>query len=153
MTTKHTENQQVNSARGMYYEICSLAGVLNPQQRKIARKSNFRTERRSSKPKKGVATAVDMLNWSFVNTPARVFHIGKKSDFVASAEPIDRMNTVVMIDGIPHKKDGKGGYKALSLQSTTEEGVTEMYQLMLLLSEGTSAEAEMFEQLLAISTK
>jgi hypothetical protein len=135
----------------MYYALCDMGEVLTPAQRKLAAKSNPRTERRSSKPKKGTATNLDMLNWCFENTPARVFHIGKKSDFIASAEPTDRMNTVVMINGIPHKKDGKGGYKALVLQQTTEPNVTEMYQHLLLLAEGSAGEAEMYAELCTLA--
>jgi hypothetical protein len=148
---QHTETQPVNSLRAMYYAICDMGGVLTPAQQKLARKSNPRTERRSSKPKKGTATNFDMLNWCFENTPARVFHLGKKSDFIASAEPTDRMHTVVMINGIPHKKDGNGGYKALSFQSSGEEGITEMYQHLLLLAEGSAGEAEMYAELCTLA--
>ncbi len=148
---KSTQNQSVNSLRAMYYALCDMGGVLTPAQQKMARKSNPRTERRSSKPKKGTATNFDMLNWSFENTPARVFHLGKKSDFIASAEPTDRMHTVVMINGIPHKKDGNGGYKALSFQSSGEEGITEMYQHLLLLAEGSAGEAEMYAELCTLA--
>jgi hypothetical protein len=68
---------------------------------------------------------------------------------IASAEPTDRIHTVVMINGVPHKKDGNGGYKAFALQSTTEPHVTEMYQHLLLLAEGSAAEADMFAELCA----
>lgn len=151
MNRYSAETQPVNILRAMYYDFCREADVLTPAERKIARKSNPRTERRSSKPKRGVATAVDMLNWSFENSPARVFYVGRKSDFVASAEPIDRKHTVVMIDGIPHKKDGKGGYKALALQQTTEPFVTEMYQHLLLLAEGSADEAQMYTDLCTLA--
>jgi hypothetical protein len=146
-----TQNQSVNSLRAMYYALCDMGGILTPAQRKLAAKSNPRTERRSSKPKKGSATNADVMNLYFEKSPARIFHIGKKSDFIASAEPTDRMNTVVMIDGIPHKKDGNGGYKALTFQSSGEEGVTEMYQHLLLLAEGSAAEAAMYEQLCTLA--
>ena len=151
-TTKSTQNQSVNSLRAMYYALCDMGEVLTPEARRNARKSNPRTERRSSKPKKGAATNVDVLNLYFEKSAAKVFHLGRKSDMLASAEPTDRMSTVVMIGGIPHKKDGNGGYKALTLQSTGEAGVTEMYQHLLLLAEGRSGEAAMYEQLLALST-
>lgn len=147
MKTMSSENQQVNSTRAMYYALCDMAGVLTPAERKIARKNSPVSERRSSKPKKGTATNVDLLNMYFEKAPARVFYVGKKSDLVASAEPIDRTSTVVMINGVPHKKDGNGGYKALSLQATTQEGVTEMYQYLLLLAEGSAAEAQMYSDL------
>ena len=148
---QHTQNQSVNSLRAMYYALCDMGEVLTPAQRKLAAKSNPRTERRSSKPKKGTATNVDVMNLYFEKSPARIFHIGKKSDFIASAEPTDRMNTIVMIDGIPHKKDGNGGYKALTFRATGEEGVTEMYQHLLLMAEGKPGEAQMFADLCALA--
>jgi len=145
------ENQQVNSSRAMYYALCDMAGVLTPAQQKLARKTNPRSERRSGKPKKGTATSLDVLNLFFEKSPARVFHVGRRSDLIASAEPVDRSSTVVMIGGVPHKKDGQGGYKALTLQSTSEEGVTEMYQYLLLLAEGSAPEAQMYADLCALS--
>jgi hypothetical protein len=146
-----TQNQSVNSLRAMYYALCDMGDVLTPAQRKLAAKSNPRTERRSSKPKKGAATSVDVMNLYFEKSPARIFHLGKKSDFIASAEPADRMNTVVMIDGVPHKKDGNGGYKALTFQSSGEEGITEMYQHLLLIAEGSTAEADMYAELCTLA--
>jgi hypothetical protein len=151
MNTYSAQNQSVNSLRAMYYALCDMGDVLTPAQRKLAAKSNPRTERRSGKPKKGAATNLDVMNLYFEKSPARIFHIGKKSDFIASAEPTDRMNTIVMIDGVPHKKDGKGGYKALTFQSSGEDGITEMYQHLLLLAEGTAAEAAMYEQLCTLA--
>lgn len=151
MKTNHTETQQVNSTRAMYYALCDMAGVLTPAERKIARKNSPVSERRSSKPKKGTATNVDILNMYFEKAPARVFYVGKKSDLVASAEPTDRKHTIVMINGVPHKKSGRGGYKALTLQSSTQEGVTEMYQHLLLLAEGSAAQADMYAELCALA--
>lgn len=148
---KSSKNQSVNSLRAMYYALCDMGGVPTPADMKLARKTSWRAERRSSKPKKGAATNVEMLAWAFENSPAKVFHLGKKSDFVASAEPSDRTNTIVMINGVPHKKDGKGSYKPLTLQSTGEEGVTEMYQLLLLLAEGTELEAALYSDLCTLA--
>lgn len=144
MKTYSAENQTVNSRRAMYYQLCNEAGLCTPAERKLARKTSPVQERRSSKPVKGSATNADLMNMYFEKTPARIFYVGKKSDFVASAEPIDRANTIVMIDGIPHKKDGNGGYKALSLQSSSQEGVTDMYHYLLLLAEGSAADAQMY---------
>lgn len=144
MKTYSTENQRVNFNRAMYYQLCDEAGLCTPAERKIARKSSPVQERRSSKPKAGTATTLDVMNLFFEKAPARVFYVGKKSDFVASAEPVDRTHTIVMIDGIPHKKDGNGGYKPLSLQSSTQEGVTDMYHYLLLLAEGSQEDAQMY---------
>tara|TARA_R110000868_G_scaffold112347_1_gene302567 strand:+ start:250 stop:729 length:480 start_codon:yes stop_codon:yes gene_type:complete len=152
MKSMSSENQQVNSTRAMYYALCDMGGILTPTERKIARKSSPVQERRSSKPKKGAATNLDMLNLLFEKSPAKVFYVGKKSDLIASAEPVDRTHTVVMINGVPHKKDGNGGYKALTLQSTTETGVTEMYQHLLLLAEGSALEANMYAELCTLAS-
>ena len=135
-TMESTVNQRINSARAMNDAFCELGGVLTPAAAaRNSKLSNWRTERRSSRGKKGTATNFEMLSWAFNNTPAKVFYLGRKSDFVASAEPTDRKHTIVMIDGIPHKKSVTGGYKALTLQPTDEQGVTEMYQYLLLLAE------------------
>ena len=90
---------------------------------------------------------------------ARVFYFGKKSDFIASAEPQDRSKTVVLINGIPHKKDGKGKYKALTFKSSTEALCTtstfetEMYQYLFLLAENGAMAADMFADLIVASTE
>jgi hypothetical protein len=154
-----TQNQSVNSLRAMYYALCDMGGILTPAQRKLAAKSNPRTERRSSKPKKGSATNMDVMNLYFEKSPARIFHLGKKSDFIASAEPADRSQTVVMINGIPHKKNGTGGYKALTFKSSTEPLVhteqstfdLEMYQYLFLLSEEGQVAADMYADLIVLA--
>ena len=147
-----TKNQSVNSARAMYFAMLDQAELTTVSAAAAnSRLSNPRSERRSSRGKKGNATSMEMLSWAFENTPARVFHLGKKSDFVASAEPHNRLHTVVMIDGVPHKKNGMGGYKALSFQSSGEEGITEMYQHLLLLAEGSAAEADMYTELCTLA--
>lgn len=144
-----TDNQPINSARAMYHAFCDMGGTLTAAAAaKNSALSNPRTERRSSRGKKGTATNFDMLSWSFNNTPAKVFHLGRKSDFIASAEPTDRKHTIVIINGVPHKKSGTGSYKALTLQSTGEQGVTEMYQYLLLLAENGPMAAAMFVDLL-----
>ena len=159
-TTEQTENQQVTNSRAMYYALLDMAEL--PTAAAAARNSrlsNPRTERRSSKPKKGAATSQDVMSLYFEKSAARVFHIGKKSDFVASAEPIDRKQTIVLINGIPHKKVD-GAYKSLTFKSSTEplartEQSTwelEMYQYLFLLAENGPVAADIYSDLIVAAT-
>ena len=143
MKTYSTENQQVSNSRTMYYDLCNLAGVCTPAEKKLAKKTSPVSERRSSKPKKGVATNYSMLEWSFSNSLRREFHLGLKSDLYS---PLAEKEYVV-VNGVPCKRvDGR--YVELTPKQSTLDGVTEMYQLLLLLAEGSQGEADMFETLL-----
>ena len=146
MKSYSTENQQVSNSRTMYYQMCDLAGLCTPAERKIARKSSPVSERRSSKPQKSVTTGEQMFHWVFNNTPAKIFHVGLKSDLYS---PMAEKEYIV-VDGVPCKRvDGR--YVPLTMKSTTEPMVTEMYQYLLLLAEGGPGEAEMFEQFMQLS--
>lgn len=74
MKTYSAENQTVNSRRAMYYQLCNEAGLCTPAERKLARKSSPVQERRSSKPRKGVMSTVEVA-MHFSNTTFRAKNI------------------------------------------------------------------------------
>jgi len=133
------------------------------ERKQLASRTNANTAKRSSRPVKEQSTTPDVaMHFAAKDMEmdfARVFHFGKKSDFVASAEPSDRSKIVVLINGIPHKKDGTGKYKALTPKSSTETLClssafeTEMYQYLFLLAENGPMQADMFAELVMFSTE
>ena len=159
-TTEQTENQQVTNSRAMYYALLDMAEL--PTAAAAARNSrlsNPRTERRSSKPKKGTATSQEVMNLYFEKSAARIFHLGRKSDFIASAEPSDgifnnpRKQTIVMINGFPHKKVN-GAYESLTYGSDhrQSEWDLEMYQYLFLLAENGPVAADIYSDLIVAAT-
>lgn len=114
--------------------------------------------RRASKPRKAEMSTVNIaLHFAAKDMGiAKEIFLGRKSDFIASAEPSNRANTIIMIGGVPHKKkDGK--YVGLKFKGTTEPlvsvtaGVAEMYQHFFLLSSDPEV-AGMYEEFLALAS-
>ena len=164
---KHTENQQVtiSPAYDTTYFSAEAGGFITTrkERKKMQSRTNANTAKRSSRPVKQQQSTPDVaMHFAAKDMEkdfARVFHFGKKSDFIASAEPQDRSKTVVLINGIPHKKDGQGKYKALTFKSSTEALCTsstfetEMYQYLFLLAENGPTAADFFADLVVASTE
>lgn len=164
--TLSSKNQSVNApAYDSTYFSTQFGGFVTTraERSKMKSRTNANTAKRASRPVKSEMTTTNVaLHFAAADMEkefARVFHFGKKSDFVASAEPSDRSKTVVLINGIPHKKDGTGKYKALTFKSSTEALCTsstfetEMYQYLFLLAENGPMQADMFAELVILSTE
>lgn len=150
--TQHTDSHFVTDSTGYCPDFDRF--MLSRAERNRARTATSAySARRSSKPKKALQSTVSAAMHFAATDPARVMYIGRKSDFIASASPAEPVK-IVMLNDVPHKKvDGK--YVALTLKSSTEPIASsnptdiDMFQLLLLLAEGSVGEAEMFEQFCA----
>jgi len=143
-----------------FYSTDSHGFITTRKERKAQHsRTSAYGSRRASKPRKAEMSTVDTaLHFAAKDMGiAKEIFLGRKSDFIASAEPTDRSSTIIMIDGVPHKKkDGK--YVGLKFKSSTEplvstaKGVAEMYQHLLLL-EDAPEQAMMFEEFLALASQ
>lgn len=139
-----------------FYSADTQSFILSRAERNRARiATSATTARRSSKPvKQSQSTVATSINFA-TTSPAKVFYLGRKSDFIASCSP-STPPKFVTINGVPHKRK-EGKYVALKLQSSTEPLVStepfvaDMYQMLLLVSEGSVSEVSVFEQLLSLA--
>lgn len=137
-----------------FYSAENQCFILSRAERKRAKsRTSAYSARRASKPVKSEQTTVSAAMHFAATDAARVFHIGRKSDFIASASPADPRK-IVMINDIPHVKKG-GRYVPMVMKKSTEKlvsaepGVAEMYQLFMLADEDSGA-FEMYAELLGL---
>ena len=151
--TQHTDSHFVTDSTGYCPDFDRF--MLSRAERNRARTAtSATTARRSSKPKKAVQSTVDASMHFAATDAARVFYLGRKSDFIASASPAEPVK-IVMINDIPHvKKDGRYVPMVMKKSSeplvSAEPGVAEMYQLFMLADEDSGA-FEMYAELLSIA--